>query len=230
MKSWKLEIIRDCAQTNECNSFIGGKPKLPPNVDIPKCKLCGKELAFMFQVAFPQDHVWAGKSIAIFYCIETWHGNYCIPELPQKIAGADISEEFLRNYERNFRVIVFDTPLGKIVDTYQEKVAFQMLQAIPEKQTKQDWSFVIGGRPISIMGMAERPNTILGIEKPILLLQVKEEFHFPILPTAPKQANPFAPGGKSLFPWYNLFVSNRIYFWGVQNNGTEMVYISVQRS
>lgn len=230
MKSWKLEITGNCVQTTEGDSFIGGKPKLPPNVDIPKCVLCGRELTFMFQVAFPQDHPWAGKSMAVFYCIEAWHDKYCIPELPQPIANADIPEEFLRNYERNFRVLVFDTPLGKIVDAYQEKVAFQALQAVPEKQTKKDWELVISGRPIWIMGMSEKPKTIAGIGNPILLLQVKEEFHFPVLSTAPKQANPFAPGGKSLFPWYDLFVSNRIYFWGVQSNGTERIYISVQRS
>ena len=79
------------------------------------------------------------------------------------------------------------------------------------------------------MGMSEKPNTIAGVENPILLLQVKEELRFPTLSTASKQANPFAPGGKSLFSWYDLFVSNRIYFWGVQSNGTEKVYISVQR-
>ena len=73
MKSWKLEITGNCVQTTEGDSFIGGKPKLPPNVDIPKCGLCGKELTFMLQVAFPQGHPWAGKSMAVFYCIEVWH-------------------------------------------------------------------------------------------------------------------------------------------------------------
>lgn len=230
MKSWKLEITGNCVQTTEWESFIGGKPKLPPNVDIPKCGLCGKELTFMLQVAFPQGHPWAGKSMAVFYCIEAWHDKYCIPELPQQIVNADIPEEFLRDYERNFRVLVFDTPLGKIVDAYQEKVAFQALQAVPEKQTKKDWELVIGGRPVWIMGISERPNSIAGTKKPALLLQVKEDFHFPVLTTAPKQANPFTPDKKSPFPWYDLFVSNRIYFWGVQSNGTEWVYVSVQRS
>ena len=229
MKSWRLEVIGNCVQAEEYDSFIGGKPKLPPDIDIPKCELCGNELTFMFQVAFPQGHVWAGKSLAVFYCVESWHDRYCIPELPQRIVDADISEEFLRNYERNFHVIVFDTPIGKMVDTYQEKIAFQILKTIPEKQTKQEWDFVMGGRPIWIMGISEKQNTIAGNEKPALLLQIKEDFHIPILPTAPKQANPFAPGGLSLFPWYDLFVSNRIYFWGVQSNGTERIYISVQR-
>ena len=141
--------------------------------EIPKCELCGNELTFMFQVAFPQGHVWAGKSLAVFYCVESWHDRYCIPELPQRIVDADISEEFLRNYERNIHVIVFDTPIGKMVDTYQEKIAFQILKTIPEKQTKQEWDFVMGGRPIWIMGISEKPNTIAGIEKPALLLQNK---------------------------------------------------------
>lgn len=161
------------------------------------------------------------------YCVESWHDAYCIPELPQQ--RADISEEFLRTYQRNFRVIVFDTPLGKTAGAYREKVAFQALRPVPETRTKREWDFVMGGRPIWIMGIPERPNSIAGIEKPALLLQVKEGFRFPVLPAAPKQANPFAPGGRSLFPWYDLFVSNRVYFWGVQQNGTERVYISVQR-
>ena len=55
------------------------------------------------------------------------------------------------------------------------------------------------------MGISEKPNTIAGIEKPVLLLQVKEELRFSILPTAPKQANSFVPGGLSLFPWYGLW-------------------------
>lgn len=227
MKAWRLEAVRDCAQTEEWDSFIGGKPKLPPGTDIPKCELCGKELTFMFQTAFPQGHMWAGKSMAVFYCVESWHDAYCIPELPQQ--RADISEEFLRTYQRNFRVIVFDTPLGKTAGAYREKVAFQALRPVPETRTKREWDFVMGGRPIWIMGIPERPNSIAGIEKPALLLQVKEGFRFPVLPAAPKQANPFAPGGRSLFPWYDLFVSNRVYFWGVQQNGTERVYISVQR-
>lgn len=228
MKSWKLEVIEDSVQAKKYDSFIGGKPKLPPGFDIPKCELCGKELTFMFQVAFPQGHAWSGKSMAVFYCVESWHGEYCIPELPKQIADADISEEFLSNYERNFRVLVFDTSLGKIMDTYQEKVAFQAFQAVPEKQTRQEWDFVSGGRPIWVMGEPERPHTIAGIENPALLLQVKEDYHFKILPTAPKEASPFMPNGLSIFPWYSLFAANRIYFWGVEKDKKEWVYISVQ--
>ena len=36
--------------------------------------------------------------MAVFCCVEIWHDKYCIPELPQQIADADISEKFLRNY------------------------------------------------------------------------------------------------------------------------------------
>lgn len=227
MRSWKLEAAGPCAQTKECDTFIGGKPKLPPEIDIPKCELCGKELTFLFQVAFPEGHAWAGKSMAVFYCVESWHDRYCIPELPQDMDN--ISEPFLRGYERNFRIIVFDTLRGQWNSTYQEKVAFQALRAVPEEETKQEWDLVIGGRPIWIMGVSEKPSTIAGLEDPVLLLQVREDFHFPILPAAPRQANPFAPGGVSLFPRYDLFAADRIYFWGVQSGGTEWIYTSVQR-
>lgn len=228
MRSWKLEAIEDSIQTKEYDSFIGGKPKLPPDIEIPKCELCGKELAFLFQAAFPQGHAWAGKSMAVFYCVESCHGKYCIPELPQKIAEADISEEFLSNYERNFRIFVFDTSQGEMLDTYQEKVAFRAFRAIPEKQTRQEWDFVIGGRPVWVMGKSEKPRTIAGTEKTVLLLQVKEDYHFRILPDAPKAADPFAPDGLSVFPWYYIFAANRVYFWGAEKDNKKWVYIAVQ--
>ena len=82
MKSWKLEPLSDRRQPEEEDTFLGGKPKLPPDVSLPSCRLCGKELAFFFQVAFPQGHKWEGKSMAVFYCVEEWHDRYCIPELP----------------------------------------------------------------------------------------------------------------------------------------------------
>ena len=226
MKVWNLEVTDNCVQTEEYDSFIGGKPKLPPDIEIPKCDLCGKELFFMFQVAFPEGHEWEGKSMAVFYCIETWHDSYCIPQLSDDMKN--ISQQFLEEYERNFRILVFDTSCGKIVDTYKEKVSFQPLKPVLEDKTKAQWDFVIGGRPIWIMGMSEKPDTIADVKKPKLLLQVREDFQFNTLPDSPRQANPFSPDKLSRFPWYELFASDRIYFWGVQKEGKQLVYTSVQ--
>ncbi len=231
MKSWRLEPRSDILQTTEHNTFLGGKPKLPPHVPIPQCWLCGKELTFFFQVAFPEGHSWAGKSMAVFYCTDTWHDQYCIPEIPpfpdrkQIAAGSD----FLLQYERNFRILVFDTAAAVPVDGYQEKIIFCPLDFTPSDQTSRAWDFVIGGRPIWIMGKGEKPDSVAGIKKPSLLLQLRESFRFPILPEAPKMADPFFPTKASPFPWYDLFTGNRVYFWGVKDQAREWVYLSVQK-
>ncbi|KRG16934.1 hypothetical protein ACA29_02470 [Lederbergia galactosidilytica] len=39
-------------------SFIGGQPRIPENLDIPSCSLCGSEQTFFFQIAFPEGHSW----------------------------------------------------------------------------------------------------------------------------------------------------------------------------
>lgn len=193
MKSWKLEPLSDRRQTEEEDTFLGGRPKLPPDVLLPSCGICGKELAFFFQVAFPQGHKWEGKSMAVFYCVEEWHDRYCIPELPDgpSLNKVDVTADFLNQYQRNFRVLVFDTAKAVPVEGYQEKVAFRSMAITQEDKTDRGWDMVIGGRPVWIMGQAERPASVAGDKKPVLLLQVREDLKFPILPDAPREAAPF---------------------------------------
>lgn len=231
MKSWKLEPLSDRRQTEEEDTFLGGKPKLPPDVPLPSCRLCGKELAFFFQVAFPQGHKWEGKSMAVFYCVEEWHDRYCIPELPDgpSLNKVDVTADFLNQYQRNFRVLVFDTAKAVPVEGYQEKVAFRSMAITQEDKTDSGWDMVIGGRPVWIMGQAERPASVAGDKKPVLLLQLREDFKFPILADAPREAAPFFSTKVSPFLWYSLFARDRIYFWGGQGQEGEKVYISVQK-
>ncbi len=231
MKSWKLEPLSDRRQTEEEDTFIGGKPKLPPDVSLPSCRLCGKELAFFFQVAFPQGHKWEGKSMAVFYCVEEWHDRYCIPELPDgpSLNKVDVMADFLNQYQRNFRVLVFDTAKAVPVEGYQEKVAFRSMAITQEDKTDSGWDMVIGGRPVWIMGQAERPASVAGDEKPALPLQLREDFKFPILADAPREAALFFSTKVSPFLWYSLFARDRIYFWGGQGQEGEKVYISVQK-
>ena len=115
------------------------------------------------------------------------------------------------------------------MEGYQEKVAFRSMAITQEDKTDKGWDMVIGGRPVWIMGQAERPASVAGDKKPVLLLQVREDFKFPILPDAPREAAPFFPTKVSPFLWYSLFARDRIYFWGGQGQEGEKVYISVQK-
>lgn len=72
MKQGWHSILRPGVQGSS-TSFIGGKPCIPPSVPLPVCKICGEPLTFFFQVAFPEGHMWAGKSLAFFFCSATYH-------------------------------------------------------------------------------------------------------------------------------------------------------------
>ena len=169
--------------------------------------------------------------MAVFYCVEEWHDRYCIPELPDgpSLNKVDVTADFLNQYQRNFRVLVFDTAKAVPVEGYQEKVAFRSMAITQEDKTDKGWDMVIGGRPVWIMGQAERPALVAGDKKPVLLLQVREDFKFPILPDAPREAAPFFSTKVSPFLWYSLFARDRLYFWGGQGQEGEKVYISVQK-
>ena len=41
--------------------------EIPPESVIPKCSMCNNELTFMFQIEFPPEHEWYGKSLAVFF-------------------------------------------------------------------------------------------------------------------------------------------------------------------
>lgn len=225
MKSWRAEL-----QSGEEDSFIGGKPKLPIGMEIPRCTLCGGELTFFFQTAFPAGHPWAGRSMAVFACTDTWHGDFCIPERPKGAVrhNIDITADFLSQYQRNFRILLFDTEQGVVLETYQERIRYQPMVIAAEDRTDRSWDFVLGGKPVWIMGKPEKPASIAGVERPVLLMQVRETLRFPICSDAPRAADPFAPSGRSLFSWYDLFIGNRIYFWGTMNGGRAWIYVAVQ--
>lgn len=213
------------------DSFVGGIPKLPVGTSIHTCSLCGHEMSFMFQVAFPEGHFWAGKTLALFFCLDCFGHEFCIPEMPQgeSLYQVEIPEGFLDSYQRNFKVLVFDTKDGVLCSDYHERVAFRNLNFIPEEKNSRDAEFTIGGRPIWIMGQRETPGNYASNQKLKLLFQIREDFKFPKLEEAPPQADEFSKTKLSPYPWYDLFARNRIYFWGTNPKKDPKVYISVQK-
>lgn len=229
MRAWNVNILKVSQEVSD-NSFLGGTPKLPPGTELPVCSLCGHELSFLFQIAFPEGHIWSGKTLALFFCLDCFGHEYCIPELPKgPLKQAHLPEGFLDQYQRNFRVLVFDTVEGEPFDGCCPRVPFQRLEWVPSSRNDKDVPFTLGGRPVWVMHQDERPSDYAG--RPLaLLFQIAEGFRFPKLEDAPPQANAFSPTGKSPFPWYDLFARDQIYFWGTADRGEPKVYISVQRS
>ena len=211
------------------DSFIGGIPKLPLGTANPVCSLCGHEMSFMFQIAFPEGHFWAGKTLALFFCLDCPGGEFCIPEMPQgeSLYHVEIPEGFLDSYQRNFKVLVFDTKDGMPCSDYSERVAFRKINLVSEEKNSKEAEFTVGGRPIWLMGR-ETPGNYASNQKLKLLFQIREDFKFPKLEEAAPQADEFSKTKLSAYPWYDLFVRNRIYFWGTDPKKDPKVYISVQ--
>lgn len=208
-------------------SFVGGLPRIPEGEEMPSCRLCGAQLTFFFQVAFPEDHVWANRTMALFACTSCAHEDHFIPEmLDGPLAGADIPEHFLTSYQKNFRILVFDTDRGVVRSEYEPKVAFKRWKLVSSQAGAQEHK--IGGEPNWLLE-DEAPATYRQTVPMFFLMQLLEGLTFEKLPEAPPQMTLGLTGEQepSRDPFYRLFLSNNLYFFGTED-GEPLVYVLTQ--
>lgn len=220
---------RKTPQQEADTSFLGGQPRLPAETDIPNCGLCGAQQTFFFQAAFPSEYAWAGLSLAVFACTSCAHQGYFIPAmLKGPLYGADIPEGFLPSYQMNFRLLVFETTAACVRREYVEKVRFKRWELKPTSNPRSPGN-KIGGDPNWILD-DESPATYRSSVPMTFLLQIKRGVRFDILEGAPQQAEVhFFDLELPPKPYYNLFVSNAIYFFGTQDPSERLVYAITQR-
>ena len=209
------------------NSFIGGHPHLPPELALPICTKCKKPLTFFYQVAFPKDHFWASRSLAVFACTSTWHPYDLIPPLLPQPRDVVIPADFLTDYQTTFRLLVFPTQQAVLRTDYVPRVKFT------------PWNLVKAGRlPLTASKIGGTPRWSTGQESPssyagrplTFLMQLGPHVPFEWLEEAPSMARD--PQFARLLPdpsHYDLFVGNVIYLWGTHDDGPEAVYTLVQR-
>jgi hypothetical protein len=215
-------------QTPEDKWFIGGIPKLPPTILIPRCKLCKADQSFMFQIAFPDSHRWHGLSLAVFSCTSCADQNYLIPRmLSASLPGVAIPEGFLESYQTNFRFLVFASDEAQVRKSYIERVRFQGLNLEPVSP-----DFVghkIGGVPNWLM-KDETPASYRGSIKMFFLLQLQQGFQFEIHNHASPQIELGIDGLPQPSPvsYYQLFNGNAIYLFGTDDRSEPLVYAITQ--
>lgn len=228
IKSYDLEIIEQDKQLTE-KTFLGGKPYLPANEIIPVCELCSYQLTFFLQVTFPDLHEWNGLTLSLFACTNCHDDNYLIPEmLTLRLQGVVIPDGFLKNYQKNFRVIVFNHNVGVLRKDYEEKIKFKPIH-ITDSKLSETRKHKLGGEPDWLLE-DESPSEYHGNEM-FFLLQIPEEYKFEILPNARGQIkysyfkNTFIESDK---PHYDLFLGNNLYFFGSRDKSNPEVYIITQ--
>jgi hypothetical protein len=214
-------------QSDSDESFIGGLPKIPPTQELPKCKTCDAAQAFMFQVAFPEDHEWCGCSLAVFACVSCADETTLIPEmLKGRLKEAVIPESFLHLYQRNFALLTFETSCGELRKQYRAKVAFQRLTTSLER-TKAIGK--IGGAPEWLLE-DESPKTYKNDIPMAFLMELYQGMQFDILDSAPHQIEIRIEGTpqRSTATYYQLFIGNHLYLFGTTTQSEHLVYAITQ--
>lgn len=215
-------------QEPNISSFIGGYPKIPINISLPKCELCGSEQTFFFQVAFPDNHPWSSKAMALFSCTSCAKKGYFIPEMLEgQLSGADIPKDFIHSYQRNFKLIVFESENGVIRNEYIQKIGYKEIK-LQEMDDPDIYENKVGGNPSWLLE-DEAPTTYNKTVQMFFIMQILENYRFDILQTAPGQAT-LGFGNEIEYSennYYELFLGNNLYFFGTLH-GEPQVYIITQ--
>lgn len=223
--AYEMKIGGAARQRGDELSFIGGAPRTPAALAWPSCTVCGASQTFFLQVAMPADHAFAGKSIAVFACASCSDDEHLIPEmLTEALKGADVSAAFLRDYQKNFRIVVFDTAAsGAPNPAIEPRLQFRpitLAKGAGSRATR------LGGAPLWLLD-DEAPGSCAGA--PIdFLFQLADGLTFKRAPGAPPQMELSLRGTPepSPDPFYRLFLSNRIFFFGAR--GSDLVYVLTQ--
>jgi hypothetical protein len=219
---------RLASQRVDQQSFIGGKPKLPPSASIPSCELCGSTLTFMFQIAFPDGENWSGRTLALFLCAACADENYLIPEmLSSGLRDADIPKGFLTDYQRNFAFLVFPSDEGTILTSYVEAVAYSEIEM--HKGDALGTFGKLGGPPNWVLE-DESPATYAGTSRLLFLLQLAPDLHFETVSSARPQIELDLTGQPVTSPlgYYQLFLGNALYLFGT--DGCEPLVYAITQS
>lgn len=214
--AWRIDFHEHSKPGIESLSFVGGQPVLPESERIPTCGLCGAEQSFFFQIAFPSGHAWSGSSLAMFACTACSDEDHFIPEMVEgALNGAAVPSSFLREYQTNFRFLVFPTSAGVERKDYKAKVKYKRIDLKSVDDGARVWNKV-GGSPVWLME-DESPATIDGKERLVFLLQLEPQLQFELEKDAPGQMEYNMLWGKAeprRERYYQLFIGNAIYLFG----------------
>lgn len=226
-----LNIVKnlDITQNISHFSFIGGIPRMPKEVELPNCRLCGKKQSFFMQIEFPSCHEWEGKTLAIFLCTECAYEDNLIPEmLKMKLEGVDIPEGYLNEYQKNFKFLVFDSSKAALRMEYVTKVRFAPIE-FEEVEENHFVGSKIGGTPVWPLDN-ESPESYANKYQMCFLYQFEQNYQFEVINGAKHQMELNLEGKpvQSEYNYYQLFLGNSLYFFGTKELSNPLVYVITQ--
>jgi hypothetical protein len=226
-------------QISDQISFVGEQPKLPPSCPLPLCQMCGTVQSFFFQIAFEEDHAWAGHTLAVFQCTSCYDKGHIVPLIRRSLfptmindyllPGEDIPDGAVDLIQVRCRFIAFRTADAVLRDEYREKVAFRKISLKPFDNEKRTTKSKVGGKP-GWVAEDQSPGLYLG--QPLrFLMQWQMFYEFDLVPDAPPPFDPMMEAIPELkeIRHYDLFVGKQLYFFGNFANARYHVYLFSQR-
>ena len=223
--AYQIKLLKNREQSPTDITFVGGFPNMPSRIEWPICGLCERPQTFFFQIAFPDKHPWYGKVMMVFQCTKCDEADFQLPMRPPGLLrGSPILSEFLKSYQKNFRIIVFERIEPMILNPdHEQNLLFQPIELVYKKGNFGSESKV-GGNPYWLQNPCA-PSSQDGSELEFLM-QLNEGFKFEKLEGAPYQWR-FSiltqKGGYFRKPYYELFLGLPVLFFGVVNTHDVLV-------
>ena len=205
---------------------------MPARSELPICGLCGEQQTFFFQVRLNAKTAWRDDSLAVFQCTECADEQHFIPPMLEgRLAGAQVTADFLHSYQRNFRVLPFSSHDDLVLRSdSKERIRFSNWQLTDKASASTTPSF-IGGTP-EWLQENEAPGGVAGGGVFEFLFQIGAGAEFGLLDSAPGQITLGLDGKpkRSTRKSYQLFLGNQVFFFGAALNSQPLdVYVITQR-
>lgn len=213
---WHLD--REEAQDPTIRSHVGGIPRLPRDLDLPRTAETGELMTFFFSIDLGLAPRWQGKNLSVFATTTDFNENDCIPEMfSNNIRDYDVPDGALDSYQRQFRIFITSESDAVLREDYLPRVRYNIIHAGDVSPRE---AIIFGHRDVNPVWVLddETPGTYGGKETFDFLLQTQEHYRFALVVGAPRQmvldyttsSNRLAP---SLVDKYDLWVNNAAFFF-----------------
>ena len=217
---WHLDIEE--AQDPIIRSHIGGLPRLPRDLELPRTTETGELMTFFFSVDLGFSPSWKGKNLSVFATTTYFDEDNCIPEIfSHNMRGYDVPAGALTAYQRQFRIYVTSEAVSALREDYSPRVSYNVIR---DGEIPSNTAILLGRRgpsPVWVLD-DETPGTYGGREGFDFLFQTVENYRFSLVPGAPRQiVLDYTASGNQLIPSlvdkYDLWVNNAAFFFITQS-------------
>ncbi|MDB5386827.1 MAG: hypothetical protein JWM11_2473 [Planctomycetaceae bacterium] len=214
-KALALPVTSDVAP--RCT--IGGRAKLPSEIDVPRCRKCSAQLLLFLQ--FDIDCAWclpfvAESHLAVFMCPQC-------NEIPSfEFPTGQLPAQYWDKNEGHFFAVMSKPSSMESVRHAEPILVTKELQFEPMAQDGHAPDTIrVGGNPFWLQG-SERFVCTCGSEM-AFVAQIAENFEFEKQVNAPEQPDSFSSNA------YCLFLGNEVYIFACPEQcNSRSVWITVQ--